>query len=112
MSIKMVPVSNDNNLFGKGHYKASEELAAPGNGTWVLVEPGINQVNIDLLVTAGEGYVEATNDYEGAKADSATGFKWDLGNVTADTQAAAVGVAAVRVVNVSGTTKMIVGGVA
>lgn len=108
---KMIPASADNPCFPHGHYKASETLSSPGTGDWILVESGIKQINIDYIITAGEGYIEATNDYDGVIAGTAVGFKWSAGNVTANTQETAVGVAAIRQVNVSGTTKVIVNGV-
>ena len=114
MSIEMLPVRNlsgNNALFPRGAYEAKETLSSPGNGSWIIVEPGIAQLNIDLIITAGEGYVESTNDHDGAIEGTAEGFKWDLGNVTINSQAAAVGVSAVRAVNVSGTVKIIANGV-
>ena len=108
--IKMIPVT-PNPAFPRGTYKASESLSAPGNGQWIIIEPGIQQINVDLLITAGEGRIESTNDYEGAIAGTAVGIAWDAGNVSTSTQGSAFGVAAIRVVNISGTTKVIVNGV-
>jgi len=89
-------------------FEYQETLAAPGNGDWIMFPDGVNGASVELEVTAGEGYVEATlASLQDVKTGATvTGKKWDLSNVVATTQDYCLPCTAIRQVNVSGTTKI------
>lgn len=86
--------------------KKSIENQAVGTSVWVLVPAGVKSVNFDLVISSGAGYVEVTSDFEGAKADTATGIQWDLGAVNSTSQRRAEGIAAFRLVVTAGNCSL------
>jgi hypothetical protein len=89
-------------------WEIEEELSSAGNGKSVIIPAGCVQIAVTLEVTAGEGKVQAsTSLLSDVKADTAVWVDWPSGNVTVNTQQASVPVTALRQVNVSGTTKII-----
>lgn len=92
----------------KFHYK--DQLAAPGNGAWVIYPRGANGVTI-ILNSTGDGRVEATTasraDIEAGTVGAEEISVWPHGDIGADKKVARLsGVAAFRQVNISGTTIM------
>jgi len=90
-------------------WEYSEELSAPANGDTVIIPEDVQNISVTLVVTAGSGKIQATTDLL-ATVESGTGVTWvdwDHGVVTATTQDVAKPVTALRQVNVSGTTKLV-----
>ena len=88
-------------------WEYSEELTSPGNGTWIEFPNGVRGAAVDLVITSGVGYVEATNgSLSEVKANTAIGTIWDKGQVSGTAQDYVIPVKAIRLVNVAGTVKI------
>jgi len=89
-----------------------ETLAAPGNGDWVLVPTKAQGVNVAFITSGGSGKIQYTHDkIETVKTGSPVAFDWDLGQQTENADDVLHNVTAIRLVNVSGTVRMVGGAV-
>lgn len=90
-------------------FEYEEALASSGAGAWVLFPNGVNGCSVELDITAGSGYIEATNDsLQDVKTGTAgvAGVAWRLGTITVSAQDYLFPCTAVRQVNVTGATKL------
>jgi hypothetical protein len=104
-----VNISNYNTKLDDIGWEYNDTLATPGNGSSVINPDNVKIISVTLQITAGQGKVQATTSLlSDVLADTAVWVDWDAGNVTATTQDTANPVTAIRQVNTSGTTKMMV----
>jgi len=93
-----------------GYEYDSGDVAAAGNGNWIIIPDNIRSVNAVLEITAGEGKLQTTKN---KIADVIAGtdivaIDWKLGSVIATAEDEHTGrVTAIRMVNISGTTRML-----
>ena len=90
-------------------FEETSELAAAGNGDWILVPDDIRQLVITVVPTTATAKVQTTTDPI-AVVKSGTGITavdWDAGAVSSTTQDVAYPVTALRLVQIgAGTAKM------
>lgn len=86
----------------------SGDVASPSNGNPVLIPDNVKVVSTTLEVNTGEGKLQATtNKVANVESDTdVVWVDWDAGSVTVTTQDACSPVTAIRMVNVSGTTRL------
>lgn len=48
-------------------FEYSGELSSPGNGDWILIPNGVNNISVTLSVTAGSGYTYNAGNEEQRK---------------------------------------------
>jgi len=90
-------------------FEYQESKAAVGNGTSILIPDDVKSVAVILDVTAGTGSIQTTTDSVAkVKAGTATWITWSYGTVGVDTAAVFSPVTAIRMVNASGTTELLV----
>ena len=68
---------------------------------WIMVPSGMSHLGVELK-PAGTAYVETSMDRDAIVAETATGIKWDAGDVSVDTQNVARGLVGIRFVSISG----------
>ena len=90
-------------------YEYSESKDSAGNGNSIMLPTSIRAgVAITLQITAGEGKVQVTtSSIAEVIAGTAVWVDWDAGSVTETTQDFMLPSTALRLVNTSGTTKII-----
>lgn len=104
MALVRASLNDETNELG---WEYSETLASPGNGKSVLLPNGCNGLSLTLSVTAGSGKIQTTTDLlENIHSGTAVWVDWLVGTVTVTTQDYCKPVSAIRQVNVSGTTKL------
>lgn len=100
--------SKNSEEFEKSYYYEESKNSA-GNGIWILKPNGTNGIGITLEVTAGSGKVQATNSsIDKIIASQEVSYDWPDGTVTGTTVSEVTQVTAIRQVNYTGTTKLIV----
>ena len=97
------------NKFGAGEIDESL-VAMAAAGDFFLIPAEFNSLSVTLGVTGGSGRVETTTN-KVADVESDTNVvwvPWDAGDVVATTQDVAARPTAIRQVNISGTTRLMV----
>ena len=103
--MQVVPISGVLNKFA---YESEDTLTSAGNGVEHLVPVGINNVSITLKITAGSGKVQfANSSVADVKAGNGVYQDWDEGTPTVSTSVSFLPVTAIRQVNVSGMTQLL-----
>jgi len=107
-----VNISNyDPNITNKGWEYDTGDLSVSGSGDIIIMPVTSNIKNVTLEITAGEGYIQTTKTSL-ANVLSGTDVIWDtwtLGSVTSTVEDSYDGRAtAMKMVNVSGTTRMLI----
>jgi len=93
-------------------YEAKDDKTGAGNGEWVEIQPGVQEVAVDLVIISGSARVESTGESLSKVQDnSAAGVPWPAGDVSVRTKLLARGETAVRLVIVSGQAIMYVRGI-
>lgn len=88
-------------------FEYTELLSIAGNGKWLEFPNGIKGAMVELEITSGVGYVEATGSaLSRVRDNTAVGIQWDQGQVSGTAQDYVVPVTAIRLVNVSGSVRM------
>lgn len=93
-----------------GYEYDSGDIAVAGNGNWVIIPDTIRSVNAVLEIAAGEGKIQTTKN---KLADVIAGtdiivVDWKLGSITTTAEDEHTGrVTAIRMVNTSGITRML-----
>lgn len=91
-------------------YNYKDVLSAPGNGNAVIIPPGTYTVQVGLNIDTGSGKIQATLDpVIDVMEDDAnvTWVDWDNGIVSSTTHESVYPPTAIRQVNISGTTEMV-----
>ena len=89
-------------------WQFSESLSAPGNGSSVLIPNGAIGVGVTLVISSGSGKIQTTTDtLESVYDGTCVWVDHPDGVVAATFQDYAQGVTAIRQVNASGTTKLL-----
>lgn len=89
-------------------WQFSELLSTPGNGSSILIPNGAVGVGIMLYIQSGSGKLQTTTDtIESVYDGSAIWVDSPVGVVDATFQDYAKGITAIRQVNVSGTTRLL-----
>jgi len=97
---------NSENIEKSWYYK--ETKSSPGNGQWILKPNGTIAMGLMLAVT-GSGKVQATNSsIDEIEAGTEIAFDWPQGIVIINTVDEVTQVTAIRQVNISGTTILLV----
>ena len=94
---------------GPEYVEFDEVIAVAGAGTWWIVPRGMESVMVSIRpVTAGSGYLEYTLDnYEEVTEGTPSAKTWDAGTVAVQTDDVLHPVTAIRLVNVSGSMRMV-----
>ena len=93
-------------------WEYDDQLSSPGNGNTVIVPAGVTVISVTLGITTGSGKIQTTTNLLD-DVISNTGIvwqDWDDGVVTDNTQDYTSAVTAIRQVNVSGTSRMMLRG--
>ena len=93
--------------YNQRRFEFNESKAAAGNGNTIVIPPNIKGIAVTLEITAGNGKVQATTS---SLADVLAGAEvwvdWSKGAITATAQDYVMPCTALRLVNISGTTKI------
>lgn len=104
-------IDYDPNITNKGWEYDTGDKAVAGNGDTIIMPITPNPKNVTLEITAGEGYIQTTKT-KLANVLTDTDVIWDtwlLGSITTTAEDSYDGrVTAMRMVNVSGTTRMLI----
>lgn len=89
--------------------EAEEILTSPGTGEWFIVPYTSTSVACTLYFSeGGSGFIQTTNDlYENVVNNTAIPEDWDYGIINTSTTKYCEAVKAIRLVNVSGTVRMV-----
>ena len=88
-------------------FEHSDQLTSPGNGPWVLIPNGIDNIAVTLSISAGSGKVQITNDLDATvRTGAPVAVDWPLGGVSGTVEDSCKPVTAIRQVNYSGTTTL------
>ena len=90
-------------------WEYEDTLSSAIDGSSVIVPENIKNLSVTLQISAGSGKVQTTTSkLEDVLNNNAVWVDWDNGVVTSTTQDSCVPITAIRQVNVSGTTKLLV----
>lgn len=98
----------ENRIDNKG-FEYQETLTSSGNGDSVIIPDCVSKISVTLEITGGgSGRIQATTNLLQDVLDdnNVVWIDWDNGVVAASTQDAMEPATAIRVVNVSGTTRI------
>src|SRR4030042_1917418 len=108
--MKTVNIPDYNSINDLKGWEYEDVLESPGNGDTVIIPDMVNSVNAVLEITAGEGKIQSTKSkLEDVLVDNnVVWIDWVLGSVIATAEDEHTGrVTAIRQVNTSGTTRML-----
>ena len=91
-------------------YEKEIILDSPGYSDWVLIPPDVRNLVITFHpIVLGTGNIETTNDLKNKKKNStAIPFEWCYGVVSRKVENSLYPIKAVRLLNISGTVRMVV----
>lgn len=86
------------------------DIASPGDGDSIIIPDNIKDIIVTLYINAGQGKVQTTTNKVQDVIDdnSVIWVDWDPGLVSSTIQDTAPPVTAIRMVNVSGTTRLMI----
>lgn len=88
------------------------DKAVAGNGDTIIVPNNIDHLNVTLEITAGSGKVQSTNNKlaDVISDTDVVWVDWLLGTITSTAEDSCTPPTALRMVNATGTTRMLVRG--
>lgn len=104
-NMKKVSVQGESH---KHAWEFKEILSSSGNGEWVLIPAGVEGVSETLKIAAGEGKIQrTTSPIADIENSIEVAIDWDKGSIVATDTDVSYPSTAIRQVNVSGTTTLL-----
>ena len=110
MDLVTIPHYKAGRIDDIGYQYDTGSIIESGNGDSIIIPDNISEIAVTLYIDSGEGKVQTTTNLI-IDVISGTGIiwvDWDAGSVTSTTQDSCVPVTAIRMVNTSGTTRLLV----